>query len=96
VLNNTPFPPCNPLPPPPPPHAYKVFLLEDHEVSLVRGSLVMRGGQRASPADKVGLATITAAVQRAGGSVAHPGAGGRGLGSLPLGGRGRPEGHGRQ
>jgi hypothetical protein len=31
----------------------RVFLLEDHELPVVRGSLLMRGGQRASPADKV-------------------------------------------
>jgi zinc protease len=32
----------------------RVFLLEDHELPVVRGSLLMRGGQRASPPDKVG------------------------------------------
>lgn len=31
----------------------KVFLMEDHEVPLVRGTLIMRGGQYASPPDKV-------------------------------------------
>ncbi len=31
----------------------RVFLLEDHELPVVRGSLLMRGGTRASPADKV-------------------------------------------
>ncbi|KAI3426252.1 hypothetical protein D9Q98_008627 [Chlorella vulgaris] len=51
----------------------RVFLLEDHELPVVRGSLLMRGGQRASPADKVGLASLSAAVQRSGGSVQHPG-----------------------
>lgn len=50
----------------------KVILLEDREAPLVRGTLLMRGGQRASPQDKVGLASIAAAVQRSGGSVAHP------------------------
>lgn len=54
------------------PNGLRVFLLEDHEVPLVRGTLLMRGGQHASPADKVGLATISAGVQRAGGSTAHP------------------------
>ncbi|KAK9842460.1 hypothetical protein WJX81_001228 [Elliptochloris bilobata] len=33
----------------------------------------MRGGMRASPPDKVGLASLSTAVRRAGGSVAHPG-----------------------
>ncbi|KAL3137574.1 hypothetical protein ABBQ38_004857 [Trebouxia sp. C0009 RCD-2024] len=51
----------------------RVFLLEDHEVPLVKATLLMKGGARASPADKVGLATISAGVQRAGGSRAHPG-----------------------
>lgn len=80
----------------------RVFLLEDHELPVVRGSLLMRGGQRASPDDKVrgvgwvgpacqlctggpghgthlhtpqvGLASLSAAVQRSGGSASHPGA----------------------
>lgn len=56
------------------PSGLRVFLLEDHEVPLVSGTLVMRGGQRASPPDRVGLASIAASVQRAGGSAQHPGA----------------------
>lgn len=51
----------------------RVYLLEDREVPLVKGSLLMKGGARASPPDKVGLASISAGVQRAGGSRAHPG-----------------------
>ena len=31
----------------------KVFLLEDHEVPLVKATLLMKGGARASPPDKV-------------------------------------------
>lgn len=31
----------------------RVFLLEDHEVPLVKGTLLMKGGARASPPDKV-------------------------------------------
>lgn len=50
-----------------------MLLLEDHEVPLVRGTLMMRGGKYASPADQIGVATLTAAVQRAGGSTAHSG-----------------------
>eukprot|EP00798_Chlamydomonas_sp_ICE-L_P023989 gene23989-9565_t len=49
-----------------------VILLEDHEVSLVRGALIMKGGQYASPADKLGLASIATTVQRSGGSEQHP------------------------
>jgi len=51
----------------------RVILLEDREAPLVRGTLFMRGGQRASPQNKIGLASIAAAVQRSGGSVQHPG-----------------------
>ena len=31
----------------------RVYLLEDHEVPLVKGTLLMKGGARASPPDKV-------------------------------------------
>ncbi|KAF8071282.1 zinc protease-like protein [Scenedesmus sp. PABB004] len=50
----------------------KVFLVVDREVPLTRGSLLIPGGQASSPAGKVGLASIAAALQRAGGSVDHP------------------------
>ena len=33
----------------------RVFLLEDHEVPLVKATLLMKGGARASPPDKVPL-----------------------------------------
>eukprot|EP00877_Chromochloris_zofingiensis_P000718 jgi/Chrzof1/10647/Cz05g06170.t1 len=55
------------------PNGLHVYLLPDPEVPLIRGTLLMRGGQLASPSDKIGLASITAAVQRGGGSVDHPG-----------------------
>ena len=38
-----------------------VVLIEDHEVPTVKGQLLMRGGQRASPSDKVGMCTTHAA-----------------------------------
>ncbi|GLC43089.1 hypothetical protein PLESTB_000864300 [Pleodorina starrii] len=50
----------------------RVFVLRDDEVPLVRATLLMRGGQYGSPPDKIGLASLTALVQRAGGSTAHP------------------------
>lgn len=50
----------------------RVVMLEDHEAPIVRGILLLRGGQRASPPTKVGLATLSAAVQRSGGSIQHP------------------------
>ena len=31
----------------------RLFLIEDHEVPLIKGTIAIRGGQRASPADKV-------------------------------------------
>ena len=37
----------------------RVFLLEDHELPVVQGSLIMRGGQRASPPDKASLRPLT-------------------------------------
>ncbi|KAG2498991.1 hypothetical protein HYH03_003177 [Edaphochlamys debaryana] len=52
----------------------RVFLLRDDEVPLVRASLLMRGGQYASLPDKLGLASLTTYVQRAGGSTQHPAA----------------------
>lgn len=33
----------------------RVFLIEDHEVPIIRGSIAMKGGQRASPPDKARL-----------------------------------------
>lgn len=35
------------------PNGLRVFLIEDHEVPLLKGTLLMRGGQRASPTEKV-------------------------------------------
>lgn len=35
------------------PNGLRIFLLEDHEVPIVHGNLLMRGGQRASPSNKV-------------------------------------------
>ncbi|KAK9863705.1 hypothetical protein WJX84_002328 [Apatococcus fuscideae] len=56
------------------PNGLRIFMLEDHEVPVVHGTLLMRGGQRASPSNKVGVATISAQVQRSGGTQALPGA----------------------
>ena len=36
------------------PNGLRVFLAEDHELPLVRGTLLMRGGQRAAPPESVG------------------------------------------
>jgi hypothetical protein len=36
------------------PNGLQVYLLEDHEVPLIKGTLLMAGGQTASPGDQVG------------------------------------------
>jgi len=51
-----------------------VYLFEDHEVPLLRGTLVFRGGSRVEPAGLTGVTQLMAAVQRSGGSEGHPGA----------------------
>jgi zinc protease len=50
------------------PNGIKLYLLEDHELPLVRGSALVRTGNLFDPADKVGLATITGMVMRTGGT----------------------------
>lgn len=45
-----------------------VYLLEDHELPLVTLNVVMKTGSWLDPADKVGLASLTGAVMRTGGS----------------------------
>ena len=45
-----------------------VYLLEDHELPLITLSAMIRTGTWLDPADKIGLAAMTGAVMRAGGS----------------------------
>uniref|UniRef100_A0A7S2Z8W1 Peptidase M16 C-terminal domain-containing protein n=1 Tax=Rhodosorus marinus TaxID=101924 RepID=A0A7S2Z8W1_9RHOD len=45
-----------------------VYLMEDHEVPLVGGTITFRGGSRSEPEGKTGLAAITASVLRSGGT----------------------------
>jgi zinc protease len=45
-----------------------IFLMEDHELPLIRGNASIRGGGRDVAADKVGLATIYAESWRTGGT----------------------------
>ncbi len=47
-----------------------VYLVEDHELPLVGGSLLVRTGDRLEPAAQVGLASIMGAVMRSGGTQA--------------------------
>ena len=50
------------------PNGMKLYLLENHELPLVRGSALVRTGNLFDPADKVGLATVTGTVMRTGGT----------------------------
>jgi zinc protease len=55
------------------PNGMRVYLLEDHELPLVSGTAVVRTGNLFDPPDKVGLADITGAVIRSGGTKALTG-----------------------
>src|SRR5438128_4596395 len=50
-----------------------IFLQEDHELPLIRGSALIHGGSRDVPADKAGLVGILAGSWRTGGTDAHTG-----------------------
>ncbi|MGB9606506.1 MAG: M16 family metallopeptidase, partial [Bryobacteraceae bacterium] len=50
-----------------------VYLVEDHELPLIRASAMIRTGSRWEPAEKAGLASIVGAVMRTGGSQKFPG-----------------------
>jgi zinc protease len=45
-----------------------VYLMEDHDLPLVSGQLLIRTGDRFEPADKIGLASLTGTVMRTGGT----------------------------
>jgi zinc protease len=48
-----------------------VYLMEDRELPLVGGTVLVRTGDRIEPADKVGLANLTGVVMRTGGTQKH-------------------------
>ncbi len=48
-----------------------VYLMEDHELPLVKGTALVRTGNRLEPPEKVGLAAFTGAVMRTGGTKNH-------------------------
>ena len=50
-----------------------VFLQEDHELPLIRGTAQIRGGSRNEPADKVGLVEIYGQAWRTGGTKSRTG-----------------------
>ena len=72
------FPPLN-QPQPPVPDRFEldngmiVYLLEDHELPIIDISVQIRTGSIYEPADKVGLASITGAVMRTGGTISKTG-----------------------
>jgi zinc protease len=49
-----------------------VYLMEDHDLPVVAGTLYVRTGERLEPADKVGLASIMTEVMRTGGTQQYP------------------------
>ncbi len=49
-----------------------VFLMEDHELPLVSGNLMVRTGSRNEASDRTGLAAVTGSVLRSGGTVKTP------------------------
>ncbi len=51
----------------------RIFLLEDHELPVIQGLALVRTGNLFDPADKRGLADITADVLRTGGTKAKTG-----------------------
>src|SRR5580658_5047648 len=50
------------------PNGIKVYLLENHELPLVRGSALIRTGNLFDPVDKIGLASATGDTIRSGGT----------------------------
>jgi zinc protease len=55
------------------PNGLKIYLLENHELPLVRGLALVRTGNLFDPADKVGLASVTGALIRSGGTASKTG-----------------------
>lgn len=49
-----------------------VYLMEDHQLPLIKGNALIKVGSRIEPEDKIGLADITGAMMRLGGTVEHP------------------------
>ena len=72
------FPPLREVKPPEPmiftlPNGMRVFLLEDHELPVISGSALVRTGNLFDPPDKRGLADLTGAIMRSGGTKAKSG-----------------------
>jgi zinc protease len=50
-----------------------IFLQEDHELPFIDGSILIRGGSRNEPADKIGLVSLYGQTWRTSGSASTPG-----------------------
>lgn len=55
------------------PNGLKIYLLENHELPLIRGLALVRTGNLFDPADKIGLATMTGSLIRSGGTASKSG-----------------------
>jgi zinc protease len=55
------------------PNGLKIYLLENHELPLIRGLALIRTGNLFDPADKIGLAGATGSLIRSGGTTAKTG-----------------------
>jgi zinc protease len=67
------FPPLSPVKIPKPttfvlPNGLKIFFLENHELPVVRGTMMIRTGNLFDPKEKRGLATLTGVTLRSGGT----------------------------
>ncbi len=49
-----------------------VYLAEDRDLPLIRGTAFIRTGSRFEPSDKVGLGSVTGTLMRSGGTKSHP------------------------
>ncbi len=55
------------------PNGMRLYLLEDHEIPMIRGTALIRTGNLFDPPDMVGLAMLTGEVMRTGGTAAKTG-----------------------
>src|SRR5512143_367123 len=55
------------------PNGMIVFLLENHDLPVVKGTAYLRSSPEWVPAEKAGLGYLTGQVMRSGGTAAHPG-----------------------
>ena len=55
------------------PNGMVIFLQEDHELPLISGTALIKGGSSSEPASKIGLVSIYAATWRTSGTRKNPG-----------------------